>query len=129
MLLYSYLSLSLNILHLPQINSGNKPVLSEDALINIKGKSIHGNSIAMPASTRFFRLYDVLHFLSIQKPYNKITVKGNTIKTKFKTIFLSHAIAFIMTDKTQRKPGGTVENNFHPLISSNGNDQRMGSDA
>ena len=34
MLLYSYLSLLPYILGLPQINSGNKPSLSEDALIN-----------------------------------------------------------------------------------------------
>ena len=33
MLLYPYLSLSPYILHLPQINSGNKSSLSEDALI------------------------------------------------------------------------------------------------
>ena len=33
MLLYSYLSLLLYILYLPQINSGNKPGPSEDTLI------------------------------------------------------------------------------------------------
>ena len=36
MLLYSYLSLLPYVLHLPQINSENKPSLSEDALINKK---------------------------------------------------------------------------------------------